>query len=246
MLNAPRPLSLAARLHEDLRALIARTPPGERLPSEPQLAKTLAVSRATLREAMRTFETEGLIHRRQGVGTFVAQPPTVMTSGLEVLESIHTLAARMGMTMRLGEYEIDTRPPTPAEAARLDMGSSRNVVQVSWVMQADDRPVAYLVDTLPEDVLDPQRLQRDFTGSVLDLMVQSGQVALTTSDTTINAVAATPQIAKALGIQRRDVLLYFEALLYTREGRAVDYSYSYYLPGYFNFHVVRRVGKATP
>ncbi|TAK14131.1 MAG: GntR family transcriptional regulator [Anaerolineae bacterium] len=242
-MNSARPPSLSTRLHDDLRRLIESTPPGERLLSEPYLAKQLGVSRATLREAMRTFETSGLIHRKQGVGTFVAQPPSIIASGLEVLESIHTLAARMGMVVSMGDYEINQRPPTDQEAAKLDMGKSKNVVQVSWVMLADDRPVAYLVDTLPEDVLNPERLKREFNGSVLDLMVKSGELALTTSKTSINAVAANSEIAKALGIQKRDVLLHFEAQLFTQEGRAIDYSYSYYLPGYFNFHVVRRVGK---
>jgi GntR family transcriptional regulator len=242
-MNSARSTLLSARLHDDLRKLIAGTPSGERLPSEPDLARRLNVSRATLREAMRTFETEGLIHRRQGVGTFVAQPPTVIETGLEVLQSIHTLARKMGMTVRMGDYHIEQRLPTEQEAAKLDMGVSRQVIQVSWVMQTKDRPVAYLVDTLPEDVISVERLKREFNGSVLDVMVQAGEPALTTSKTSINAVAANPEVARALGIQRRDVLLYFEALLFTREGRAVDYSYSYYLPGYFHFHVVRRVGK---
>jgi GntR family transcriptional regulator len=45
-----------------------------------------------------------------------------------------------------------------------------------------------------------------------------------------------------LGIQRGDVLLYFIADLYTTSGAVIDHSYSYFLPGYFRFHVVRRVG----
>jgi GntR family transcriptional regulator len=49
-------------------------------------------------------------------------------------------------------------------------------------------------------------------------------------------------VARFLGIQRRDVLLFFDATLFTADGRLVDHSYSYYLPGYFHFHVVRRVG----
>ena len=49
------------RLQADLSALILSTPAGQRLVSEPELAKQMGVSRATLREAMRTFETQGLI-----------------------------------------------------------------------------------------------------------------------------------------------------------------------------------------
>ena len=80
--------SLTNRLHENLRNLIESTEPGDRLPSEPKLAKQMGVSRATLREAMRIFENQGIIHRRQGVGTFVVPPSQVIETGLEVLESI--------------------------------------------------------------------------------------------------------------------------------------------------------------
>ena len=56
------------RLQADLADLIAKTPAGQRLTSEPELAKQMGVSRATLREAMRTFETQGVI---QQVGAMV-------------------------------------------------------------------------------------------------------------------------------------------------------------------------------
>jgi len=40
---------------------------------EPKLARDMGVSRATLREAMRSFEAQGLIMRKQGAGTFVIE-----------------------------------------------------------------------------------------------------------------------------------------------------------------------------
>ena len=45
-----------------------------------------------------------------------------------------------------------------------------------------------------------------------------------------------------MGIQRGDVLLRFVADLFSDSGQPIDHSISYFLPGYFRFHVVRRVG----
>src|SRR4029450_13551512 len=50
-----------------------------RLPSDPEPPAELQVSRATLREALRTMELQGLLRRRQGSGTFVAEHPRMAT-----------------------------------------------------------------------------------------------------------------------------------------------------------------------
>src|SRR5574338_1164201 len=96
------------RLQADLAKLIAETPPGSRLMSEPDLAKQMGVSRATLREAMRSFETQGLIRRRQGSGTFVVGKVQALDSGLEVLESLETLAKRIGLEVSVSDLSIET------------------------------------------------------------------------------------------------------------------------------------------
>src|SRR3990172_12759937 len=99
--------NLSTRLHTQLGELIAAAGAGDRLPTEPKLAEMLGVSRATLREAMRTFETQGLIPRRQGVGTFVLHPSSVIDTGLERLESIESLARRIGLTVSMGELKVE-------------------------------------------------------------------------------------------------------------------------------------------
>ncbi len=230
------------QLHEQLRQLINSTEPGGRLLTEPELARQLGVSRATLREAMRTFETQGLLRRRQGAGTFVVHPSHIIDTGLEVLESIETLANRIGLKVALGELKVELRPASEEETAALETKAGEQVVAISRITLAEGRPVAFLVDVLPENILTPADLQGGFTGSVLDLLLKRGTPPLSRSRTEINAVTASPEVARALGIQRGDVLLRFTAHLYSTEGRVVDYSYSYFLPGYFRFHVVRRVG----
>ncbi len=234
--------SVSQRLHDQLTQIIAATPPGNQLTSEPELAHQLGVSRATLREAMRTFESQGLIRRRQGSGTFVTHPTAVIDTGLEILESIETLAERIGLRATMGAWKIDLRPASEEECRLLGIGEHCQVVQVSRVIEAEDRPVAFLVDILPKEILPPEAISADFTGSVLDLLLQRGTPPLVFSRTEITAVTATAEHARALGIQRGDVLLNFTGLLYAEDGRAIDYSISNFLPGYFRFHVVRRIG----
>ncbi len=231
------------RLQADLAKLIASLPAGARLPSEPDLAKQLGVSRATLREAMRMFEAQGLLRRRQGAGTFIVGQLPVMESGLEVLESIQTLARRLNLDVSMGNVSVEKLPAGADAAEALDLAVGSPLLRVSRVMSADSRPVAYLVDILPADVLQPEELSGQFEGSVLDYLLHRGD-PLTVSRADITASNATADVAKMLEIQRGDVLLQLTAKLFTASGRVVDYSFSYFIPGYFKFHVVRKVGRA--
>jgi len=229
------------RLQADLADLIDHTPAGQRLPSEPDLAKQLGVSRATLRDAMRTFETQGLVRRRQGSGTFVVGKSQVLDGGLEVLESLETMAKRLGLAISVSNLSVEKITADENTAENLNLAIGAPLLRVRRVVRTDDRPVAYLVDVLSEDVLDMDDLPADFRGSVLDTLLQRGD-ALTVSRADISATNAVAEVAKALEIQRGDVLLQLVARLYSGDGRVLDYSTSYFIPGYFHFHVVRRVG----
>ena len=198
--------SISQRLHEQLGRIIAETRPGDRLPSEPQLAVQLGVSRATLREAMRTYETQGMIRRRQGSGTYVSHPSHVIESGLEVLESIETLAERIGLQVKMGELNIKTRQATEEECQSLGISLGSDVISISRVIHAEERPVAFLVDVLPCDILMERDLNDDFSGSVLDLLLKRGEPLLQVSRSEINATTAAGEVARAMGVQRGDVL----------------------------------------
>lgn len=229
------------RLQADLASLIAGTPAGQRLTSEPELAKQLGVSRATLREAMRTFETQGLIRRRQGSGTYVVGIVPVIDAGLEVLESLDTMAQRMNLEIKVSDLNVEQVHADKETAAGLDVEEGTYLTRVRRVMRADGRPAAYLIDTLPETILKPDDLSTEFRGSVLDFLITRGD-KLKISRAAISATNAPANVAKPLEIQRDDVLLKFVSQLYDTSGKVVDYSVSYFIPGYFRFHVNRRVG----
>ncbi len=235
--KTPLSTTLEGRLHE----IIQNVEPGEKLPSEPKLAKQLGVSRATLRESMRSFEVQGFLHRKQGSGTYVTRTPPRLDAGLEILESIETLAKRINLPVQMTEAEISVRIGTPEECNALGILHNSQVLFVSRLIAIEDRKVAYLTDTLPVDVINHKELDTKFTGSVLDYILKSGDPILDYSRTEINAISASPEIAKLLGIQRGDALLRFVASLNSVSGNVIDYSFSYFIPGFFAFHVNRLV-----
>lgn len=66
--------------------------PGDRLPPERDLAKLLGVSRPTLRAGIRSLAAVGVLHSRQGAGTFVVKadgPPSLDSSPLRLMASLH-------------------------------------------------------------------------------------------------------------------------------------------------------------
>ncbi|MCL4490203.1 MAG: GntR family transcriptional regulator [Chloroflexi bacterium] len=223
------------------------------LPSEAELSQRFDVSRATIREALSLLEQRGTVIRRHGVGTFVAPTPRIDT-GLEELESLETLARRIGLETRMGNPTIEERGAGPGEAECLQVPPGTPVLSIARVILTTERPterrpaeraIAYLVDIVPTSVLRREDLDRTFRGSVLDLFIHRGDLALSHSRTDISIQAADETIARALNLQEGEPLHKLEAQLYTRDGRIVDYSTSYFVPGYFHFHVIRRIGQTS-
>lgn len=240
--------SLPTQAQQYLRDLIhnGTYQPGEQLPSQGELAEQLGISRPTLREALHNLELDGIIIRKHGVGTFIA--PTSqqrIESGLEALESIEHLANRIGLKTQMGEAVIEERAARPAELAAMSLTVPVTVLSVNRVILVDTQPVAYLQDILPTYLLSKEELLEQFRGSILDVLLKRGSPTLSYSQTRIEAVSADAALAKKLSIKTLSPLLKFEARLYNVDGVVVDYSNSHFVPGYFSFHVLRRISDQT-
>jgi len=229
------------RLRAELEQLIRSLPSESRLPPEPELARQLGVSRSTLREAMRVFEGQGLIRRRQGSGTFVTSNVPTIESNIDVLESIEAMARRTGQPYSMRGLQVQHLMADEEQARRLRLPVGAALTRVERVIYIQERPVSYLVDILPASILPADRLDDTFGGSVLELLWKREELSLSHSQAEISAVGATPEVARSLQIQRDDVLLLLQEYLYTSDNRVVDCAWSYFLPGYFKFRVTQRL-----
>ena len=91
---------LSAQLAQQLRMLIrsGQLTTGERVPSEPQLARQYQVSRDTVQRALALLAGEGLITWRRGVGSIVAAADPVteipVARGVRISARLPTAAER--------------------------------------------------------------------------------------------------------------------------------------------------------
>ncbi len=113
MAQKPKHREISRQLRADIAA--GRYGADNRLPSEPQLVKQFGVSRPTIGRALRDLQTEGLIERRAGSGTYVrsSAPAPVATRllgllipGLGTAEIFEVICGELASLARVHEYSL--------------------------------------------------------------------------------------------------------------------------------------------
>lgn len=94
---------------------------GDMLPSESELCRCFDISRSTVRQAIGALESEGLVVRKQGRGTFVAEPK--MRRRTETVYSFTSEISAMGLTPSSTIIDFEVIDPTPDIEKVLELSS---------------------------------------------------------------------------------------------------------------------------
>lgn len=122
-LAEPRALFIYERVKQFLNEQIfsGALPPGSRVPSEHMLMRELGASRMTVHRALREMSAQGVLHRVQGVGTFVRRPPA-SSALLEIFDISQDILQRGGehgaRIIRLGALRADAALASAFELER--------------------------------------------------------------------------------------------------------------------------------
>ena len=245
MAITPRPVFL--QVEEEIRTLInERLKPGDRLPSEQELAATLGVSRSTLREALRILENEGMIRRKHGVGSFVQRKVSPIQGGIEELASISQLIRSLGMEPGTSSLELREETLDQQLAAKLSAPVGARVLTFDRVRTANGDPVVYGLDrVLAECLPNPPSAKEfisDYGGSIFELL-EANSIRIEYVKADIRPVVAGRLVARRLGLGRLRSLLLLEQVHYDARHNPVVYGEDYFHPDYFHFWVIRRATK---
>lgn len=177
--------------------------PGMRLPSERELVQQFGCARMTVHRALRELEDEGLIERRQGSGSYVAQLHPI--SNLLQVRDIHEEIAERGHRhdTRVVLVEQQKAGAEIAQAMRLRKGAP--VYHVLLVHQEAGVPIQ-LEDRHVNPALAPDFMARDFT-QVTPSHVLFEHAPLTEAEQVIEAVLADAAQAELLDVAPGSALL---------------------------------------
>jgi GntR family transcriptional regulator len=217
--------------------------PGDRLPSEPELAAAYGVSRPTIREVLRSLEGDGVVRRVHGVGTFVVRIEPAITSQLEVDLGITEAVAASQRRLGVQILRIATEPAPADIAKRLEVPMGTQLLWVERVIRADDMPAAHVTDAIPTGIVAAAGSPEYQGGSVYRFLEQHCGIRLVGGQAHLTAVNADRRIARLLDVPLGTALIRMEQVERTEHAQPVLFSAEEYVPSVLSLSARRsRVG----
>ncbi len=156
-------MPLWAQLEAELRRRLAAGDLKDLMPPEPQLAEAYAVSRQTVREAIRRLHEAGLLRRERGRGTFVTERELVQPLG--VVYSLFRSVEAAGVT-QTSDVRFLERRRDAAVAGRLGAAENADLIYLERLRRANGVPLAFDRVWMPASVATPL-LDADFRRTAL-------------------------------------------------------------------------------
>ena len=235
--NQGATLSLYAQIKEALRKNIlnGEMQPHRQLPSESELMEEYAVSRITVRQALRDLQTEGLIYKRHGKGSFVAQPKAVHP--LDRLQGFAEAMRGAGSEITNQILSIKDVAASATVAERLNLRAGDPVVEVRRLRYLDRAPTSYDITYVPREIGRMLAKADLATRDIFLILENDLGVPLGNAELGIEATSANEEAAKLFGIRRGAPLLRLERLTFSRDRKPIDFEYILYRGDGFRYRL---------
>lgn len=215
--QSPLYQQLMSRLKNDILAGVYSA--GARIPSEQVLCETYGVSRVTVRKAMLDLVQEGLLVRRQGKGTFVADER--IQRDLQQITSFSDACREMGHQAGARLVSAEWVPATAEDAEKLGISADTQVVEITRLRLCDGEPVMLEINRFPARYA--FLLEEDGEQSLYAVLLSHG-VKPSNAVHDISLGHATPLVSRHLGCAQGDALLLLDETVLDQHGEPLHLS----------------------
>ena len=229
ILHASLSLDSDISLYAQLVGIIKRNistgvlPVGALLPSEAELCRCLNISRNTVRQAIGELEDEGLVIRKRGRGTFVADPAT-NRRGVRYSFTSEVSSAGKVPSSTLVDFNVES--PGDIVCEKMELHEGTPVYCFTRVRNVDGEPLILETSYYPQYIY--PNLTRDMlqTHRFYSLLYHVGIVPFA-ADESYEAVVLDSDRAALLGVAAGSCAFFHQRITRTEDGRIYEYTRSY-------------------
>jgi GntR family transcriptional regulator len=209
---------------------------GKLLPNEVDLAKQLAISRTTIRQALNKLVYDGLLIRKKGIGTKVAGT-SVSSKSNNWLSFSQEMQAR-GVAIKNFELHVSWVLPDEAVANFFQISSEKKILKLERLRGRPEGPFVYFVSYFhPRVGLDGEE---DFKRPLYEILEKDYHIVANLSKEEISAKAASKFIAEKLEIEQGNPILFRKRFVFDQGERPIEYNLGYYKADSFVYTVESR------
>ncbi len=218
--------------------------PGDKLPGDHQLTEQYDVSRTVVRQALAELESEGVIERIKGRGTFVAQRTT--DEGLvRSLTGLYQQVTERGSTLRSDVRRLEVVKADGAIAKLLQIEPGDRVTKLERLRYVDGEPWVLTVTYVPE-TLAPGLVDEDFTQSSLYALLQGKYgLPIVSGRRGLEASVASASLARDLRIKAGDPIMVLTSVVFDDDERPIETFVAYHRADRSRFEVDLGTRRAT-
>ncbi|RLD43572.1 MAG: GntR family transcriptional regulator [Bacteroidetes bacterium] len=203
------------------------------LPNETSLAKQLGISRNTLRQAFNKLVYEGLLVRKKGVGTRVADK-SVSTRANNWLSFSQEMKASgieiINFDLQVSWVEADNKTAT-----FFDIEKGKRIMKLVRLRGRAEYPFVYFVSYFHPRI--GLTGKEDFRRPLYEILEKDYSVVVKLSKEEIGAELAGKEIGEILGINSSSPILKRKRFVFDPGGRPVEYNLGYYRADSFTYTI---------
>lgn len=232
------PIPLHVQAEQLLRELIEKEEyqNGKNLPNEVELAKVLAISRTTLRQAINRLVFEGLLVRKKRFGTKVNR--VHVTSKSNNWLSFSQEMQLRGVKLKNFELHVTWVYPDDAIANFFEIKTDRKVLKMERVRGGLEEPFVYFVSYFHPRI--GLTGDEDFKRPLYELLEHDYSTVATLSREEISALEADELIAEKLRMHKGSAVLFRKRFVYDQGDRPIEYNLGYYKAKSFTYMLESR------